>query len=127
VDVLGDAAIFTSHLENAFEQFVVFFDIPNPFGDSQPGLCWYKVVRGVSGTCDFLLHLDHHAHHFALSPYLQSIGQNTPVIAQASGDVDLHVHSACDLISCDITDVIYGGSSLSRTVEWTAVSGVGHL
>ncbi len=57
---------------------------------------------------------------------MQYIGQDKPVIAQASG-VDLHVYPTCDS-TCDITDVIYGGSNpMSSTVAWTAASGVEYL
>jgi hypothetical protein len=81
-------------------------------------------------VCDFLFDFDHYA-HFLLSPNIQYIGQDKPVLAEASGDVDLHVYSACGPTTCDITDAIYGCSSLScymsNTVAWTAVSGVEYL
>jgi hypothetical protein len=72
-----------------------------------------------------LFDFDHHA-HFSIYPNMQYIGQDKPVIAQASG-VDLHVYPTC-ATTCDITDVIYGGSNLLfSTVAWTAVSGVEYL
>jgi hypothetical protein len=60
---------------------------------------------------------------------VQYIGQGKPVITQASGGVDLHVYPACDQTAptCDITDAIYGSSSSSSAVAWTAVSGVEYL
>ena len=63
--------------------------------------------------------------NFSLPPNIQYMGQDKPVIAKASGDrVDLLVYPACDQTCKNITDIIYGGSSSSSTVAWTAVSGV---
>jgi hypothetical protein len=53
------------------------------------------------------------------------VGLDTPVIAQASSGVDLHVYPACDQITCDIDDANY--RNVSNTVEWTAASGVEYL
>jgi hypothetical protein len=47
---------------------------------------------------------------------MQYIGQVKPVIAQASGGVDLRVYPAYYQSICDITDAIYGGLSLSSTI-----------
>jgi hypothetical protein len=69
-----------------------------------------------------LFDFDRHA-HFSFSPNMQYIVQDKSVIAQARGGVDLHVYPACDQ-TCNITDAIYGGSSFSSTVTWTAESGV---
>ena len=55
---------------------------------------------------------------------MQFLGQGTPVIAQASSGVDLHVHPDCDQNNaCDIADAICGGS-ISNAVAWTAAIGV---
>jgi hypothetical protein len=58
---------------------------------------------------------------------MQYIGQNKPVIAQASAGVDLHVYPACDQITCDVPGAIYERSSSSSTVAWTAESGVEYM
>ena len=94
--VLGDAAIVAS-LENATEQSVLSCDVLDP-STFQPGL-WYK-VRGLR--------------------------QDKPIIARASGGVDLHVFTDCDQ-TCYTTNAIYGGSSSNTSVAWTAISGVEYL
>jgi hypothetical protein len=55
------------------------------------------------------------------------VGQDKPVIAKASGDVDLHVYPACDQMTCDTRNTIYKRSSSSSTVAWTAESGADYL
>jgi hypothetical protein len=77
-----------------------------------------------------LFDFDHCRAHISLSPnkqYLHVDGQDKPVIAKASGGVDLHVYPACDQITCDILNTIYDRSSSSSTVEWTAASGADYL
>ena len=76
--------------------------------------------------CDSMFDFDLST-HLSRFPNMQYIGQGKTVTAKASGGVDLQVYPACDQITCDITDVIYGGFSLSNTVAWTAVSGVEYL
>ena len=62
--------------------------------------------------------------HLSLSPNIQYTGEDTPVIAQASPGVDLHVYLDCDRNNtCEIPD----GGSMSNTVEWVAVDGVDYL
>jgi hypothetical protein len=59
---------------------------------------------------------------------MQYIGQDKPVMAQASGGVDLHVYPACGPTNCDINNASYEGFlSFFSAVTWTAVGGVEHL
>jgi hypothetical protein len=59
---------------------------------------------------------------------MQYIGRDKPVVAQTSGDVDLHVYPACNQTAptCDVA-ATYEGSSTSSSVAWTAVSSVEYL